>query len=64
MKVYNIGTKPIVYSRNFDGVQAIHPNKHLVFGDDEGAKIISKFENAVSEKDYLALTEKKDKKVK
>lgn len=59
MKVYNKGTKPIVYKRSFDGVQAIHPKKYLTFGEDEGKKLIKKFENAVDEKEWESLQKKK-----
>ena len=62
MKVFNIGIKPLVYKRSFDGVQCIHPNKYLVFGEDEGEKLIAKFKNAVSEKDYNKIQEDKKKK--
>jgi len=61
MKVFNKGIKPLIYSRTFDGPQVIHPNKHLVFGDDEGKKLIGKFENAVSEKDFKDIQEDKKK---
>lgn len=66
MKVFNIGNRPLVYSRNFDGVQCIHPKKYLTFGEDEGKKLIKKFDNAVSEKDFnkhmeSLKTTKKDK---
>lgn len=60
MKVFNIGVKPLVFKRSFDGPQCIHPNKYLTFGEDEGKKLIAKFKNAVSEDDYKKIV--KDRK--
>lgn len=62
MKIFNSGIKPIVYNRSFDGVQCIHPNKYLTFPDDEGKKLIAKFEKAVSEEDFKVIQEDKKKK--
>jgi len=63
-KVYNTGKKPLIYNRNFDGTQCIHPGKFLVFGEDESKKLIKKFDNAVSEEEWIKLKKKSEKKVK
>lgn len=63
MRVFNKGVKPIVYSRGYGGNLVIQPKKFIVFGDDEAKKVIAKFEDAISEKDFEDL-HKKEKKVK
>lgn len=60
MKVYNKGTRPIVWYRSRKGVKAIHPGKCDIFGKKQAEEIIKKFDDAVSEGDY----KKPDKKVK
>ena len=57
-KVYNKGTRPIVYLRTLRGVRCIHPGKFDSFSEKRADEIIKKFPDAVSEKDY-----KKPKKV-
>jgi len=58
-KVYNKGTRPIVWYRSRKGVKAIHPGKFDIFGVKQAEEIIKKFSDAVSEADY----KKGDKKV-
>jgi len=51
-KVYNKGTRPIVWNRTRKGVKAIHPGKFDVFGTEQAEAMIKKFPDAVSEADY------------
>jgi len=55
-RVYNKGTRPIVWDRTRKGVKAIHPGKFDIFGEKQADEIIKKFPDAVSEKDYKKKT--------
>ena len=59
VKVYNKGTRPIVWYRSRKGVKAIHPGKFDVFGKNIADDIIKKFPDAVSESDYNKKPEEK-----
>ena len=52
VKVYNKGTRPVVFKRDRTGVDAIHPGKFLTFNAKLAEAIIAKYENACSEVDY------------
>lgn len=52
VKVYNKGTRPVVFKRDRTGVDAIHPGKFLTFNAKIAAAVINKFEDACSEEDY------------
>ena len=52
MKVYNKGTRPIVWYRSRKGVKAIHPRKFDIFGKTQAEEIIKKFDDAVPEKEW------------
>ena len=62
VKVYNKGTRPVVYKRDRTGVDAIHPGKFLVFDPEKAKVIIDKFKDACSEKDYEKHLEEMAKK--
>jgi hypothetical protein len=52
IKVFNKGTRPVVFQRDRTGVKAIHPGKFLLFDPDKAKVIISKFDDACSKGDY------------
>ncbi len=52
VKVYNKGTRPVVFKRDRTGTDAIHPGKFLTFNSKKAKVIIDKFKDACSEKDY------------
>jgi len=64
VKVYNKGTRPIVWLRSRRNVKAIHPGKFDVFGKVLADEIIRDFPDAVSESDYNKPEEKKTYKKK
>ncbi len=52
VKVYNRGTRPIVFKRDRTGVDAIQPQKFLMFGPEKAKVTIEEFKDACSEVDY------------
>ena len=52
VKVYNKGTRPVVFKRDRNGVDAIHPGKFLTFDPDRAKAIIEKFEDACTGEDH------------
>ena len=52
VKVFNKGTRPVVFKRDRTGVDAIHPGKSLSFDPEKAKGIIEKFKDACSESDY------------
>lgn len=61
VKVYNKGTRPVVFKRDRTGVDAIHPGKYLWFDPENAKAITDKYKDACSEKDYTKLLEEKEK---
>ena len=59
VKVYNKGTKPIVWERSHRGTMVIHPGKSDLFGKDKAEEVMKKFANAVSEKEFNELQAQK-----
>lgn len=59
VKVYNKGTRPIVWKRDRMGVEAIHPGKSDLFSKEKAEVIIKKFEDACSESDYKKIEEER-----
>jgi len=57
VKVYNKGSRPIVWKRDRNGTEAIHPNKFDVFSDKKAKEIIEKFDDACSESEYKKVVE-------
>ncbi len=51
-KVYNKGTRPIVFKHDLTGTDAIQPGKFLTFEKDKADALIKKHETACSEVDY------------
>lgn len=51
-KVYNKGTRPIVFKHDLTGTDAIQPGKFIPFEKDKATALIKKHENACSEVDY------------
>lgn len=67
VKVFNKGTRPVVFKRDRKGVEAIHPGKFFLFDPENAKSIIDKFEDACSEEEYkkiLAAKEEAKKKDK
>lgn len=62
VKVYNKGTRPVVYKRDRTGIDAIHPRKFKTFAPSFSDAIIDMFEDACSEKDYEKHLEEVSKK--
>lgn len=60
VKVYNKGTRPIVWKRDRKGVEAIHPNKCDLFSKEKAAEIINKFDDACSESDYKKVVKERE----
>ena len=58
-KVYNKGIRPIVYFRMGNDVKVIHPKKYGEFFAEISKGMIAKFPDAVSEKDFKKLMDKK-----
>lgn len=58
VKVYNKGTRPIVFERNRTVAKAIHPGKYVIFEPEVASGIVEKFENACTEEEFEKL--KKD----
>lgn len=52
VKVFNKGTRPVVFKRDRTGVDAIHPGKFLTFDPEKAKVIIGKFKDACSGEDY------------
>ena len=52
VKVYNKGTRPVVFKRDRTGVDAIHPGKFLLFDSKKAEEVIKNFKDACSESDY------------
>lgn len=57
VKVYNKGTRPIVWRRNRKGTETIHPNKFDIFSEEKADEIIKKFDNACSESEFKKVVE-------
>lgn len=51
-RVYNNGSRPIVYQSNFRGTLAIHPRKYIETDEDHAQQIIGTYEHAVDEKTF------------
>lgn len=64
VKVYNKGTRPIVFKRDLTGTDAIHPGKFLTFHLKKAAAIIEKFGDACSEDDFKIFIAKVAKEIK
>lgn len=62
VKVYNKGTRPVVFKRDRTGVDAIHPGKFLTFNAKIAKAVINKFEDACTKEDYEKHLEKVAKK--
>ena len=58
IRVYNKGIRPIVYNRERGTVEAIHPNKFLVFSEETATAIIEKFSDACTQEDFEKSKEK------
>lgn len=54
MKVYNRGSRPIVYERSFRGLKAIHPQKFVDIDEKTAKSVIEKYDDAVDEKTFRA----------
>lgn len=52
VKVFNKGTRPVVFKRGRMGVDAIHPRKFKTFNGKVAKGIIEKYKHACSEGDY------------
>lgn len=52
MKIYNKGTRPIVYKQDLTGTEVIHPNKFAEFPEKRAKEIIEKYEDACSEQEF------------
>lgn len=52
VKVYNKGTRPVVFKRDRTRVDAIHPGKFKTFNAKTALGIIDKFKDACSRVDY------------
>lgn len=52
VKVYNKGTRPVVFKRDRTGTDAIHPGKFLTFNAKIAAAVIGKFKDACTKEDY------------
>lgn len=52
IKVFNKGTRPVVFKRDRTGIEAIHPGKFKTFNGKVAEDIIKKFIDACSEGDY------------
>ena len=57
VKVYNKGTRPIVWKRSRKGTEAIHPNKFDIFSPEKADEIIKKFDDACSESEFKKVVE-------
>ena len=62
VKVYNKGTRPIVFKRDLTGTDAIHPRKFSLFIPEVAEFVLEKFEDACSEEDYKKILEAESKK--
>ena len=64
VKVYNKGTRPIVWKRDRKGSEAIHPNKFDIFHKEKAEEIIRKFDDACSESDYKKVVKDREEAAK
>lgn len=62
VRVYNKGTRPIVWKRNRTGTETIHPNKFDIFSAEKAEEIIKKFDNACSESEFKKVVAEREKK--
>ena len=51
-RVYNNGTRPIVYRSTFKETLAIHPRKYIETSKEHADQIIATYEHAVDEKTF------------
>lgn len=62
VRVYNKGTRPIIWKRSRTETEAIHPNKFDIFSADKAEEIIKKFDNACSESEFKKIVSEREKK--